>query len=78
MPDTREPQSVIDAAEQAAASGDYSSAEQLLRVHSSSHVERVERVSSSGGGMLDPDTVASPRSSDAALRSAGGAVRAVD
>ena len=31
MPDTREPQSVVEAAEQAAAAGDYASAEQLLR-----------------------------------------------
>ena len=31
MPETREPQSVIDAAEQAASAGDYASAEQLLR-----------------------------------------------
>ena len=31
MPETREPQSVVDAAEQAAAAGDYASAEQLLR-----------------------------------------------
>jgi hypothetical protein len=31
MPDTREPRSVIDEAEQAAAAGDYASAEQLLR-----------------------------------------------
>jgi hypothetical protein len=31
MPETRDPQSVIDAAEQAAAAGDYASAEQLLR-----------------------------------------------
>jgi hypothetical protein len=31
MPDTREPQTVIDAAEQAAAVGDYTSAERLLR-----------------------------------------------
>ena len=31
MPETREPRSVIDAAEQAAAAGDYASAEQLLR-----------------------------------------------
>ncbi len=31
MPETREPQSVNDAAEQAAAAGDYASAEQLLR-----------------------------------------------
>jgi hypothetical protein len=31
MPETRDPRSVIDAAEQAAAAGDYASAEQLLR-----------------------------------------------
>jgi hypothetical protein len=31
MPETREPRTVIDAAEQAAAAGDYASAEQLLR-----------------------------------------------
>jgi hypothetical protein len=31
MPETREPQSVIDAAEQAASAGDYAAAEQLLR-----------------------------------------------
>jgi hypothetical protein len=31
MPDTREPRSVVDAAEQAAAAGDYASAERLLR-----------------------------------------------
>ena len=31
MPDTREPRSVIEAAEQAAAAGDYASAERLLR-----------------------------------------------
>jgi hypothetical protein len=31
MPETREPQSVVDAAEQAAAAGDYASAERLLR-----------------------------------------------
>ena len=31
MPDQREPYSVLDAAEKAAASGDFASAEQLLR-----------------------------------------------
>ena len=31
MPDTRDPRSVIEAAEQAAAAGDYASAERLLR-----------------------------------------------
>lgn len=51
--------------------------EQLQRVHSSSHIERVEGVSSRGGGMLDADTVASPRSYEAARRAAGGAVHAV-
>jgi acetoin utilization deacetylase AcuC-like enzyme len=52
--------------------------EQLLRVHSSAHVDAIEELSGSGGGMLDLDTVASERSFDAALRSAGGAAHAVD
>ena len=52
--------------------------EQLRRVHSASHVDRIERVSADGGGMVDADTVASGRSFDAALRAAGGAVHAVD
>ena len=52
--------------------------EQLERVHPAAHVEAIERLSRSGGGMIDFDTIASPRSFDAALRSAGGAVAAAE
>jgi acetoin utilization deacetylase AcuC-like enzyme len=52
--------------------------EQLRRVHSASHLDRIEQVCATGGGMVDADTVASDRSFDAALRAAGGAVHAVD
>jgi acetoin utilization deacetylase AcuC-like enzyme len=52
--------------------------EQIERVHPRSHIEAIEAISARGGGMIDHDTVASPRSYDAALRSAGGAVHAVD
>ncbi len=47
-------------------------------VHPAGHVDRIARISESGGGMLDMDTVASAGSFDAALHSAGGAVRAVE
>jgi acetoin utilization deacetylase AcuC-like enzyme len=52
--------------------------EQIERVHSRSHIESIEAISAAGGGMIDVDTVASARSYDAALHSAGGAVHAVD
>jgi acetoin utilization deacetylase AcuC-like enzyme len=52
--------------------------EQLERVHPRSHIEAIESLSARGGGMVDMDTVVSERSYDAALRSAGGAVHAVD
>ena len=47
--------------------------EQLERVHSAAHVDAVESLCADGGGMLDLDTVASPRSYAAALHAAGGA-----
>src|SRR5438093_241395 len=47
--------------------------EQIERVHSRSHIESIEAISSGGGGLIDLDTVASARSYDAALRAAGGA-----
>jgi acetoin utilization deacetylase AcuC-like enzyme len=46
--------------------------------HTPQHYKAVERVVSEGTGYLDSDTVVSMRSLDAALRSAGGACRAVD
>ena len=52
--------------------------DQLRRIHTDSHVERIERISAAGGGMVDANTVAGPCSYDAALRAAGGAAHAVD
>jgi len=49
----------------------------LLYVHSPSLIERVREVSRTGG-YLDSDTVVSPGSFDAALASAGGAIKAGD
>jgi acetoin utilization deacetylase AcuC-like enzyme len=51
---------------------------QLEVIHPESYVEAIRRVCEQGGGMLDVDTVASSASFDAALHSAGGALRAVD
>jgi acetoin utilization deacetylase AcuC-like enzyme len=47
-------------------------------VHPGAYVQRIEEICAQGGGMLDLDTVASARSFDAAMHSAGGAVRAVE
>jgi acetoin utilization deacetylase AcuC-like enzyme len=52
--------------------------DRLEAVHPSSYVEAIRRICEQGGGMLDLDTVASAASFNAALHSAGGAVRAVD
>lgn len=52
--------------------------EELLAVHTESHIKRVEQVALGGGGYLDPDTVLSPLSYQAALMAAGGTIRAVD
>lgn len=50
----------------------------LLRVHTPEHVQRVETVSSAGGGRLDPDTVVSSGSWNAALLGAGAGLTAID
>ena len=47
-------------------------------VHPSAYIQRIEEICAQGGGMLDLDTVASARSFDAAMHSAGGSVRAVE
>jgi len=47
-------------------------------VHPRAYVDRIAEISEQGGGMLDMDTVASARSFDAALHSAGAAVRSVE
>jgi acetoin utilization deacetylase AcuC-like enzyme len=53
--------------------------EQLLRVHSVKHLERLKRSAPSLGVVhLDPDTAMNPHTWQAALRSAGAGVMAVD
>ena len=53
--------------------------EQLLRVHSAAHVERIlSGAPATGLHRLDEDTLMSPGSAEAALRAAGAAVAAVD
>ncbi len=53
--------------------------EQLLRVHTRSHVDAVAAaIPESGHARLDPDTVVCPQSLHAARRAAGAAVHAVD
>jgi len=50
----------------------------LTAVHRPEYVDAIERISASGGGYLDPDTLASEGSYQAALHAAGGAVQLVD
>jgi acetoin utilization deacetylase AcuC-like enzyme len=52
--------------------------DQLARVHSPEHIDRIEEFCRNGGGMIDMDTVAVEASYEAALRAAGGAVEAVE
>ncbi len=52
--------------------------EELRLVHAQSLIDRVRNVAESGGGYLDPDTVMSPRSYEAALYAAGGVLTAID
>ena len=52
--------------------------EQLERVHSADHVRSVEAICADGGRRIDADTITSEGSWEAALRSAGGAVAAVE
>ncbi|HET9094420.1 MAG TPA: histone deacetylase [Solirubrobacteraceae bacterium] len=49
----------------------------LERVHTRAHIERVEAASAAGGAQLDPDTVVSAGSYNAARHAAGGAVELV-
>ncbi len=51
---------------------------QLTRVHDPRYVEHVRKAAEGGGGMLDPDTYVLPISYDIALKSAGGAIAAVE
>lgn len=52
--------------------------EQLVRVHSAGHVERVKDFAEAGGGRIEADTVVSPESFDVAVKAAGTACDAVD
>lgn len=53
--------------------------EQLMRVHPAAHLERLKRSSPETGTVhLDPDTAMNPHTWQAALRSAGAGVMAVD
>jgi len=53
--------------------------EQLLRVHTAEHVERILAIAPDEGTVrLDEDTLMSPGSAEAALRAAGAVVAAVD
>ncbi len=53
--------------------------EQLLRVHSQSHIDTVtSMIPETGHARLDPDTVVSPDSLSAARRAAGAVVKAVE
>lgn len=52
---------------------------QLLRVHTKGHLEQLEAMApKSGYARLDPDTIVSPDSLQAARRAAGAVVKAVD
>jgi acetoin utilization deacetylase AcuC-like enzyme len=50
----------------------------IERVHAPAHVARVRDLALRGGGHIDPDTFVTPDSWDAALRSAGAGLQAVD
>ncbi|NNE10652.1 MAG: histone deacetylase [Ilumatobacter sp.] len=50
----------------------------LALVHDRDYLARLERFCASGGGNLDPDTVAAPGSWDTARRSAGAVIGAID
>jgi acetoin utilization deacetylase AcuC-like enzyme len=52
--------------------------EEIARVHTSHHVERLRALSEHGGGSIDPDTAMSGGSWSAAVRAAGAGLAAVD
>jgi acetoin utilization deacetylase AcuC-like enzyme len=51
---------------------------ELSAVHAPEYINRIKNQSEKGGGWLDPDTVTSPGSYNAALYAAGGAITALD
>jgi len=52
--------------------------EELSTVHAPGYISYVETFAQGGGGALDPDTIVSPGSYNAALKAAGGLIEAVD
>jgi acetoin utilization deacetylase AcuC-like enzyme len=52
--------------------------EKVIRIHDPAVARRAEEVAKRGGGMLDADTVVSPRSYEVALHAAGACVAAVE
>ncbi len=54
------------------------SVEELALAHSEQHISHVQDVAQKGGGWLDPDTVMSAGSYEAALYAAGGAIAATE
>jgi len=54
------------------------SLEELEMIHSPNHISYVKSIAERGGGWLDPDTVMSPKSYEAALYAAGGLLVAVE
>lgn len=51
--------------------------EELMAVHTTDHILRVERLAAAGGGWLDPDTMVSPGSFRAAVLAAGAGMTGV-
>jgi len=52
--------------------------EEIQLVHPGSYIEKVKSMAESGGGYLDMDTPVSPRSFEAALRSAGASLEGLE
>lgn len=53
-------------------------ADELLATHSRAHVDRIAATRGQAPGTQDPDTYTGPRSYEAALRAAGGAIEGVE
>ncbi len=52
--------------------------EEIASVHHEQHIAHIQDVAQRGGGWLDPDTVMSPDSYEAAIYAAGGVIRATE
>jgi acetoin utilization deacetylase AcuC-like enzyme len=50
----------------------------IAQVHTPDHLDRLRRIADSGGGMLDPDTIVSPRSYEVALLAVSAWLDGVD